>query len=102
MNEVVIKLLEQLLGDFKAGNTNISEKESMEIVKYLNGINTVQKTEMCRTEAYKYLRISKTSFDNKVREGILPKGIKKPGKGPIWFKRDLDKYIEQNGYKKKN
>ena len=102
MNEVIIELLENLLGDFKAGNTNLSEKETLEIVKCLNSINTVQKTEYCRTEAYKYLRISRSSFDSKVKEGILPKGKKIAGKGPIWYKRDLDKYIEQNDNKKKN
>lgn len=95
MKNVIINLLETLLDNFKADNTNISEEEMFTIAKCLSEINTVQKTEYCRTEAYKYLRISRSSFDNKVREGILPKGIKIAGKGPIWYKKDLDAYVNK-------
>ena len=95
MKGLIINLLERLLEDFKADNTNLSEEEMMTVAKCLNEINTVQKTEYCRTEAYKYLRISRSSFDNKVKEGILPKGVKIAGKGPIWYKKDLDAYVNK-------
>lgn len=95
MKNTIITLLEKLLNDFKADNTNISEEEMLKVARCISEINTIQKTEFCRTEAYKYLRISRSSFDNKVKEGILPKGIKKPGKGPIWYKKDLDNYVNK-------
>ena len=95
MKSIIIEALEKLLNDFKADNTNISEEEMLKVARCINEINTIQKTEFCRTEAYKYLRISRSSFDNKVKEGILPKGIKKPGKGPIWYKKDLDNYVNK-------
>ena len=74
MKNAIINLLEKLLSDFKTDNTYLSEEELLTVAKCLSEINTIQKTEYCRTEAYKYLRISRSSFDNKVKEGILPKG----------------------------
>lgn len=100
MKDAIINLLEKLLNDFKTDNTYLSEEELLTVAKCLSEINTIQKTEYCRTEAYKYLRISRSSFDNKVKEGILPKGIKIAGKGPIWYKKDLDNYIKNYGNKK--
>ena len=100
MKNVIINLLEKLLSDFKTDNTYLSEEELLTVAKCLSEINTIQKTEYCRTEAYKYLRFSRSSFDNKVKEGILPKGIKIAGKGPILYKKDLDNYIKNYGNKK--
>ena len=40
-------------------------------------------------------------FDAKVKNGILPKGYKTPGKGPVWFKKDLDEYLKKYDNKKK-
>ena len=72
----------------------------LDITDTLNANNEKQKG-LCRTEAYQYLRISRSAFDDKVKKGILPKGYKTPGKGPIWFKKDLDEYLKQYDNKKK-
>ena len=64
-----------LLGEFKADNTNLSEEEMLKVAKCLNEINTIQKTEFSKKEAYDYLHMSRASFDNKVREGKIPKGF---------------------------
>lgn len=95
MKNLIINLLEKITKEFKADNTNLSEEELLTVAKCLSDINTVQKTEFSRTEAYKYLRISNSSFGDKVRKGILPKGVKLPGKGPIWYKKDLDAYVNK-------
>lgn len=99
MNKVVIALLEKLLGDLKADNTNLSEDEMLKVARCINEINTIQKTEFSKKEAYDYLHMSRASFDNKVREGKIPKGKKFPGK-LVWYKKDLDAYV--NKEKKNN
>ena len=99
MNKVVIALLEKLLGDLKADNTNLSEDEMLKIARCISEINTIQKTEFSKKEAYDYLHMSRASFDNKVREGKIPKGKKFPGK-LVWYKKDLDAYV--NKEKKNN
>ena len=63
--------------------------------------NKEKQKEYCRTEAYQYLRISRSSFDAKVNSGVLPKGHKVPGQGPVWFKKDLDEYLKKYDNKKK-
>ena len=72
----------------------------LDIVDTLNANKEKQK-EYCRTEAYQYLRISRSSFDAKVNNGVLPKGHKLPGKGPVWYKKDLDEYLKKYDNKKK-
>lgn len=99
MNKVVIALLEKLLGDLKADNTNLSEDEMLKVARCISEINTIQKTEFSKKEAYDYLHMSRSSFDNKVREGKIPKGKKFPGK-LVWYKKDLDAYV--NKEKKNN
>lgn len=94
MTNAVIILLEKLLGDFKADNTNLSEEEMLKVARCLSEINTVQKTEFSKKEAYDYLHMSRASFDNKIREGKIPKGKKFPGK-LVWYKKDLDAYVNK-------
>jgi predicted DNA-binding transcriptional regulator AlpA len=99
MKDIIIKTLEMLLISFKSDNSNLSEKDLLILAECIAKINTEQKTEYCRTEVIKYLRISKASLDNYVKKGMLPKGNKLPGKGPIWYKRDLDLFLDNYGYK---
>lgn len=94
MKNVVITILEKLLGDLKADNSNLSEEEMLKVAKCLSEINTIQKTEFSKKEAYDYLHMSRASFDNKVREGKIPKGKKFPGK-LVWYKKDLDAYVNK-------
>ena len=94
MKRIVIQILEKLLGDLKADNSNLSEKEMLTVEKCLSEINTIQKTEFSKKEAYDYLHMSRASFDNKVREGKLPKGRKFPGK-LVWYKNDLEAYVDK-------
>lgn len=94
MTNAVIILLERLLGDFKADNTNLSEEEMLKVARCLSEINTIQKTEFSKKEAYDYLHMSRASFDNKIREGKIPRGKKFPGK-LVWYKKDLDAYVNK-------
>lgn len=44
-----------------------------------------------------YLGVSRATFDNYVRDGLLPKGIKEDGfKELSWNKSDLDIFLHQH------
>ena len=107
MRSLINHLLDTPLRDILIANSNLTEEEMctiidrfLDITETLNANKEKQKG-LCRTEAYQYLRISRSAFDAKVKSGILPKGYKTPGKGPIWFKKDLDEYLMKNDNKKK-
>lgn len=100
----MIKLLRQLLlklvDDIDAGNTNISEEDTIKACGFINEL-TRKDEKMSKYKAYTYLNVSRATFDNYVAEGLLPKGIKEAGyKELSWYKKDLDNFIKQN--KKRN
>ena len=107
MRNLINKLLDTSLREFLISNSNLTEEDMCLVVdKFLDIVDTLnankeKQKEYCRTEAYQYLRISRSSFDAKVNSGILPKGHKVPGKGPVWYKKDLDEYIKKYDNKKK-
>ena len=73
MLKIIRELLVKIINDIDAGNSNISEKEAVEIVSMLSEY-TRKDTYMSKYAACKYLNISRASFDNYVREGKIPKG----------------------------
>ena len=101
MNTILKLIKEQLLkivGDIDSGNSNLTEKESLEALKALNKF-TARDTWMSKYQAYSYLNISRATFDKYVKEGVLPKGKKESGfKEKFWYKADLDKYIKDSKY----
>lgn len=107
MRALINKFLDTPLRDLLMQCGNLTEEEMCHIVdSFLNISDTLVANQekhkgLCRTEAYQYLRISRSAFDTKVKTGILPKGYKIPGKGPVWFKKDLDEYLKKNDNKKK-
>ena len=88
MLQVIKKLLLGIVDDIDAGNSNIDEKEALQIVKTLRAMR--KDNPMSKYQSYTYLGISRATFDNYVREGRLPRGRKIPGlKELIWYKKDL-------------
>ena len=81
----------RIVDDINAGNSNITEEEAMEVVDKLKGLR--KDIPMSKYQAFNYLHISRATFDNLVREGKIPKGVKQQGFNELqWFKKDLDKY----------
>lgn len=96
MIKVIRNLLSKLIKDIDAGNTDISEKEAIEIAEALHKI-TDRTERMSKYKACEYLNISRATFDNYVRAGKLPRGKKDAGyKELSWSKKDLDKFIKEN------
>ena len=94
MNQILRRLLEQALNDIDAGNSNITQEEEEKIINVLKTINKKDKF-LSKYQAYTYLNMSRASFDNKIREGLIPKGIKVEGfKELMWKETDLIKLIK--------
>ena len=93
MLNVIKNLLLKIVDDIDAGNTNISEQDEMLIIEALKALRT--DTPMSKYQAYTYLNISRATFDNLVKEGRLPEGVKVAGfKEKFWYRKDLDKHIK--------
>jgi len=51
---------------------------------------------MSKSDAYRYLGMSRTTFDYKVKIGDIPHGVKRRGFNELtWYRDDLDKYKEK-------
>lgn len=96
MLRVIRSLLLKIVDDIDAGNSNITEKEAVELVDTLKRLTDKQKR-LSKYEACKYLNVSRATFDNYVREGKLPKGTKEAGfKELSWTIKELNEFITNN------
>lgn len=78
MLQAIKRELLRIVDDIDTGNTNLDEKEQMEVAKFLKKFNFRDKF-ISKYQAFTYLNISRAHFDNLVREGILPRGKKVEG-----------------------
>ena len=93
--DVIAQLLEQCLGNIKAGTSNISEEDQLEIVAMLKKY-TDKNRRLSKYQACTYLNMSRATFDNYVREGKIPKGKKETGwKELSWSESELKEVIKQ-------
>ena len=89
MLQVIRKLLLKVVNDIDTGNTELSDKEMMEIVDVLKRYNFRDKF-ISKYQAYTYLNLRRAQFDNLVREGIIPRGQKAEGfKELQWSLKDI-------------
>lgn len=103
MLQIIRKILVNIIDRIDSGNTNITEEEGLEVIKYLNTFNDKDEG-ISKYTACQYLNISRATFDNLVNEGKLPKGKHVQGfKELRWYKKDLDDYVRRikNGNKEK-
>lgn len=90
MLKVIRKLLEKIINDIDAGNSNVTESEALQIVEYLTSL-TNKEERLSKYQACQYLNLSRASFDNYVKSGKIPEGIKQVGfKEKFWTKKNLD------------
>ena len=91
--KILRDLLQQIIDDIDSGNSNISENEQLEAIKFIYKINS---KELSKIEAAEYIGVSRATFDNYIRDGKIPKGVKRMGfKELSWNKHDLDKFLEK-------
>lgn len=107
MKSLIDQILDTPLRD-TLGNSNLSGEEMINVVESMIELketldkNKEKSNTFNRTTAARYLRISDSSFRNKVISGELPEGIKIMGQGKIWYKEDLDNYLRRHANKKKS
>ena len=96
MLKVIRSLLQKVIDEIDAGNSNISETDAIEVAKVLSEYTRKDKG-ISKYAACEYLNISRATFDNYVREGKIPRGKHEIGfKELRWYKKDLDKFIEKS------
>ena len=94
MLKIIKSLLERIINDINCGNSNITEDEAMEMIKVIKSY-TDKTQRLSKYQACKKLNVSRATFDNLVREGVLPRGEKVVGfKELFWLEKDLDKVIK--------
>ena len=95
MLNVIKEQLLKIIENIDAGNSNISEEEAINTLKYIRELTDEDKR-LSKYQACQYLNISRSSFDNYVREGKLPRGKKEAGfKELSWSKKELKNYIKR-------
>lgn len=104
MLKVIKNLLLEIINSIDAGNSNLTEEEAMEIIKIIKSY-TDKTQRLSKYQACQKLNISRATFDNLVREGVIPRGQKVVGfKELFWEEKILDDVIKnrKNDNKKDN
>ena len=104
MLKVIKSLLERIINDIDCGNSNITEDEAMEIIKVIKS-DTDKTKRLSKYQACQKLNVSRATFDNLVREGVIPRGEKVIGfKELFWEEKTLDEVVKsrRNGNKENN
>lgn len=88
LRKAVTKVLRETADKIDSGNSELSEEQAMDIMSVLTH-EVLSKDSACS-----YLNLSRSRFDDLVREGVIPKGKKRRGfKELIWYKDELQKVI---------
>ena len=94
MLKIIKSLLQKIINDIDCGNSNISEGEALDIIKVIKSY-TDKTQKLSKYQACRKLNISRATFDNLVREGVIPRGQKVAGfKELFWIEKDLDLIIK--------
>lgn len=94
MLQLIKQILQKFIDDIDADNTNLNYEQQCNVIRVLSNVNLGQDNEMNKTQAADYLGVSRATFDNYVRDGLIPKG-KQIGKFKElrWYKSDLDIFL---------
>ena len=90
IKRLVVRYLRDIADKIEAGNTELSESEAMDIMRVI-AHESLSKEQACR-----YLNVSRSRFDDLIREKKLPKGRKVSGfKELRWYRDELEKAINK-------
>lgn len=84
MIQLVKKALLTLIDNIDAGNTNMNEQECLATLEYIARV-TNKEEKLSKTQACMYIskninkNVSRATFDNYVRLGIIPRGHNQMG-----------------------
>lgn len=84
LKKLLTKLLRDTANKIDTGTCELSEEEATQMLEVLSHIA------LSKEQACIYLNISRSRFDDLVRQGKLPKGKKRVGfKELFWYKDEL-------------
>lgn len=90
---VLLSNIIALIDDIDSDNCNITMEQQSKIISVLSNIANPD-YRMSKVQACDYLGVSRATFDNYVRDGFIPKGVKQEGfKELSWNKADLDIFL---------
>ena len=93
MLQLIKTALQQFIDDIDSGNSNINEQQQQEL---LNVIYRINSKELSKIESADYIGVSRATFDNYIKKGLIPEGKKYQGRSNLlWRKSDLDKYLNE-------
>lgn len=93
MLKLITKLLQKINNDIDAGNSNLTDEEMIKLIEVLKAF-TDREVRLSKYQSCQYLNMSRASFDNYIRAGKIPKGLKQAGfKELFWTKKSLDEFI---------
>ena len=88
LKSVLVRLLKETANKIEANNCELSDQEMTDIMAILSH-RVLSKEQACS-----HLNLSRSRFDDLVREGKLPKGKKRRGfKELIWYEDELNNCI---------
>ena len=88
LKKLLIKLLRETANKIESDNCELSDQEMTDIMGIMSH-RVLSKEQACS-----YLNLSRSRFDDLVREGRIPKGRKRRGfKELIWFEDELSNCI---------
>jgi hypothetical protein len=82
LKKMIVKLMREVADKIEGNTCELSESEAMDIMGVLSH------QVMSKEDACIYLNISRSRFDDLVREGKLPKGRKRRGFKELLFYKD--------------
>lgn len=84
IRKLVVKYLREVADKIDAGTCELTESEAMEILK------VISHEPLSKEQACSFLNLSRSRFDDLVREGRIPRGKKRRGyKELAWYKDEL-------------
>lgn len=90
INSFIAKMLRDIANKLDNDTCELTEDEAMDIV------NVLAHEALSKEEACIYMNLKTSRFDDLVRDGIIPKGVKRKGwKELRWYKDDLIKVIKE-------
>lgn len=95
MLKIVKDLLLKIVDSIDTGNSNLTEDEAIRIIKIIKSY-TDKTQRLSKYQSCRYLNVSRATFDNYIRDGLLPRGKKEAGfKELSWDKKTLDNFIKE-------
>lgn len=94
--KMIRALLAELIDRIDSGQCATTEEQNERFLRCLGAFCGSREKTYNKTEAIRYLGMSRSKFDTLRREGKIPKGKKCVGEvSRRWTKAELDEYIEK-------